>query len=142
MNPGRAWMYQRTVNGRVLSSFMEGVESFIAFAMTHTKCFSEGMMMFPYNQNKCQNSKYLPLATVMEHLKRKGFVADYFVWTFHGETPIPFMDYGNLLKHKRKKENVMGSTQLLHLMLIMIVNELIKWCMMLQVLSSWTPRSQ
>ena len=34
MNTDRSWMYQRIVNGRVLPSFVEGVDAFVTFALT------------------------------------------------------------------------------------------------------------
>ena len=103
MNPDRSWMYRRTVNDRIQSSFVEGVEAFIAFALTQTTCLSRGMMKCPCNANKCRNRQFLPPRTVVEHLKRKGFVAEYEVWCYHGEESIPFMDYGSIPKRKRRK---------------------------------------
>ena len=111
MNPDRSWMYRRIVNGRIQSSFVEGVESFITFALTQTTCLSGGKMKCPCNANKCRNKQFLPPETVVEHLKRNGFVSQYEVWCYHGETRAPFMDYEHLSKRKRKEKNVIGSTQ-------------------------------
>ena len=42
MNIDRSRMYQRIVNGRVLPSFVEGVDAFVTFALTQTNCLSGG----------------------------------------------------------------------------------------------------
>ena len=110
MNTDRSWMYERIVNGRVLPSFVEGVNAFVAYALTQTTCLSGGMMKCPCTQFKCRNKQFLPPETVVEHLKRRGFVAEYVVWTSHGEAYQPFMDYENLVKRKRKEKIVVESS--------------------------------
>ena len=109
MNTDRSWMYQRTVNGSVLPSFVEGVDAFVAYALSQTSCLNGGMMRCPCNQYKCRNKQFLPAETVVEHLKRKGFVPEYFIWNCHGEAYKPFMDYEQLGKRKRKEKIVIGS---------------------------------
>ncbi|KAL6575837.1 hypothetical protein OROHE_000818 [Orobanche hederae] len=59
MNTDRSWMYQRTVNGALQSSFVEGVEAFIGFALTQTHCLSNGSLKCPCNnRHMSKNEKY------------------------------------------------------------------------------------
>ena len=43
----------------------------------------------PCNHRKCQNRNYLDEDTVKVHLRRNGFVTDYYRWYHHGETYVP-----------------------------------------------------
>ncbi|KAL6528131.1 hypothetical protein OROHE_015081 [Orobanche hederae] len=110
MNPDRSWRYQRTVNGALQSSFVDGVEAFIGFTLTQTHCLSNGSFKCPCNTSKCRNMQYFPPTTVVEYLKRNGFVPHYEVWDHHGETAILQMDYSLLGRKPRKRKTLVEDT--------------------------------
>ena len=87
MNSARAyWMYDNRIkNNRVQSSFLKGVQGFITAAMEHPCCVKKGFIKCPCSSETCRNKKYLSPTTVSEHLRRNGFMHEYYVWTSHGE---------------------------------------------------------
>ncbi|KAL6513191.1 hypothetical protein OROGR_020677 [Orobanche gracilis] len=42
----------------------------------------------PCTASKCKNQRFLDTESVKEHLVRNGFVPNYEVWIFHGETNL------------------------------------------------------
>ncbi|XP_073049018.1 uncharacterized protein [Primulina eburnea] len=89
MDNDRNWMYRRLENGFVTAEYCVGVESFVAFALSHPECLLDGNIRCPCNRKKCQNQTYVDEDTVKVHLGRYGFVPDYYNWYFHGEEYIP-----------------------------------------------------
>ncbi|XP_073119657.1 uncharacterized protein [Henckelia pumila] len=87
-NTNRQWMYRRFDNGYVNDDYINGVEDFIVFALTHAECLSSGKIRCPCNDKKCQNKVFLDPVTVKVHLGRNGFVPNYHNWHLHGEVYI------------------------------------------------------
>ncbi|KAL6575934.1 hypothetical protein OROHE_000405 [Orobanche hederae] len=54
--------------------------------------------------------QYFPPTTVVEHLKRNGFVPHYEVWDHHGETTTLQMDYSLLDRKPRKRKTQVEDT--------------------------------
>ena len=79
MNPDRSWMYQRMRNGKLIPSFVEGVEAFIAFTHAHPDCVKGGLIKCPCSLKKCSNRSWKDPKIVVEHLKKNGFVSKYHV---------------------------------------------------------------
>ncbi|XP_073120385.1 uncharacterized protein [Henckelia pumila] len=88
-NTDRRWMYRRFENGYVIDDYINGVEDFIVFALTHAEYLSSGKIRYcPCNDKKCQNKVFLDPVTVKVHLGRNGFVPKYYNWHLHGEVYI------------------------------------------------------
>ena len=85
MRQFRSWMYNRLMPGRkgYTNEFLNGVEEFVAFACQQAH-LAKGKIRCPCS--KCRNMNYIMPEDVRVHLYRKGFVADYWYWTCHGET--------------------------------------------------------
>nr|GMC63030.1 uncharacterized protein LOC109179592 [Ipomoea batatas] len=78
-------MYTRIRNGLLTEEFLAGLDTFIQFATSQHSWMDGERIKCPCNQRKCQNTKFLDVATVKFHLAKYGFVSDYYVWRFHGE---------------------------------------------------------
>ncbi|KAL6581941.1 hypothetical protein OROMI_005955 [Orobanche minor] len=90
MNMDRSWMYKRFEGGYLNPTFVEGVENFIEYATNQQRWKDGAKIKCPCNLIKCRNRRFLDVETVKFHLAKYGFVSNYFVWTFQGETnPIP-----------------------------------------------------
>ena len=63
--------------------FKNSVEEFLRFALSKTHLVQSGKLRCPCT--RCKNRKFMQEDKVRLHLWRFGFVADYFVWTSHGE---------------------------------------------------------
>ncbi|XP_073151945.1 uncharacterized protein [Henckelia pumila] len=87
-NTDRRWMYRRFENGYVTDDYINGVEDFIVFALTHAECLSSGKIRCPCNDKKCQNKVFLDPVIVKVHLGRNGIVPNYYNWHLHGEVYI------------------------------------------------------
>ena len=84
MSVGREWMYTRlNADGIINKDFVDGVESFIAYACKQLGTSNVTELRCPCK--KCHNWKLLKLDDVRVHLFRKGFVLEYYVWNRHGE---------------------------------------------------------
>ena len=85
MRQFRSWMYNRLMPGRkgYTNEFLNGVEEFVAFACQQAH-LAKGKIRCPCS--KCRNMNYIMPEDVRVHLYRKGFVANYWYWTCHGET--------------------------------------------------------
>ncbi|XP_073137847.1 uncharacterized protein [Henckelia pumila] len=81
-------MYRRLQNGYISDEYINGVEDFMIFALSHVECLSAGKVRCPCNHKKCQNKVFLDENTVKEHLGRSGFVPNYYNWHLHGEEYI------------------------------------------------------
>ena len=75
------WMYKIS---RVAHEYVTGVNEFIACAVEYLKRKGEERITCPCRD--CYNLKKYPnVDTVREHLFRRGFMADYTKWIWHGE---------------------------------------------------------
>ncbi|XP_070010832.1 uncharacterized protein [Nicotiana sylvestris] len=81
----RTWMYNRNYPNRqgLQEDFVEGVDDFIRRAMSLPPYLSEGVIRCPCVRYDCM--KFGKSVKVKHHLYRKGFIANYFVWTNHRE---------------------------------------------------------
>lgn len=81
----RRWMYKKNYpNQRLLrEEFVEGVAGFIVRAKTFNGFLIGGMIRCPCVKCKCV--KFLKPEDIKDHLYKKGFMKDYYVWIFHGE---------------------------------------------------------
>ncbi|XP_018632807.1 uncharacterized protein [Nicotiana tomentosiformis] len=80
----RRWMYNRNYSNRELrEEFIEGVAGFIAWAKILYEFLTGGMIRCPCVKCKCD--KFLKPEDIKDHLYKKGFMKNYFVWIFHGE---------------------------------------------------------
>ncbi|KAK2445148.1 hypothetical protein QL285_016112 [Trifolium repens] len=81
----RSWMYDRTYPGRtgLKPNFEEGVKGFIAFAVAQETYKVEEGIRCPCTKCTCRFIK-TPVE-VSNHLKKVGFMKDYWVWTNNGE---------------------------------------------------------
>ncbi|KAL3629650.1 hypothetical protein CASFOL_026872 [Castilleja foliolosa] len=85
----RSWMYKRRVDGFLSNAFVDGVESFIQFALTRPSTERDGdKMKCPCRRTKCCNRAYRSIDEIKFHLCSKGFVPDYLIWSHHGETNL------------------------------------------------------
>ncbi|CAK8543573.1 unnamed protein product [Lathyrus sativus] len=82
----RSWMYDRTLPGRrgLTPNFEEGVNGFITWAFAQECCRREGGVRCPCLKCECRSIISDP-EEVERHLKRKGFIKNYWVWTYNGE---------------------------------------------------------
>ncbi|CAK8534319.1 unnamed protein product [Lathyrus sativus] len=82
----RSWMYDRLYprRRRLKPNFKEGVKGFITWAFSQKCCLSEGGVRCPGLKYGCK-----PIISdaeeVEQHLKRRGFIKKYWVWTYNGE---------------------------------------------------------
>ena len=84
MSVGREWRYTRlNADGTINKDFVDGVESFLAYACKQLETFEVTELRCPCK--KCHNRKYLKLDDARVHLFRKGFFPDYYVWNRHRE---------------------------------------------------------
>ncbi|KAL6530396.1 hypothetical protein OROHE_014749 [Orobanche hederae] len=88
MNPDRSWMYSRRANDYFQLSYFKEVENFIEFATSQPRFMNGGKIKCPCTAAKCKNQRFLDTKSVKEHLVRNGFVPNYEVWIFHGETNL------------------------------------------------------
>src|SRR3954470_6591893 len=79
-------MYDRTFPGRMglKPNFIVGVEGFISWAFAQELCRSEGGVRCPCLKCECRPIISDP-QEITAHLHRRGFIANYWVWTFNGE---------------------------------------------------------
>ena len=83
-------MYNRNLPKRkgLREEFISGVDQFINFALSNEECQKNGeSVRCPCS--KCRNRRFEHPNTVVEHLYRRGFVDDYWIWTCHGEDHPP-----------------------------------------------------
>ncbi|CAK8532116.1 unnamed protein product [Lathyrus sativus] len=81
-----SWMYDRTLPGRrgLTPNFEEGVKGFITWTFAQEYCRREGGVRCPCLKCECRPIISDP-EEVERHLKRKGFIKNYWVWTYNGE---------------------------------------------------------
>ena len=82
----RSWMYDSLYPGRrgLKPNFEEGVKGFIRWAFSQECCRSEGGVRCPCIKCGCRPIIEDP-EVVESHLKRRGFIENYWVWTYNGE---------------------------------------------------------
>lgn len=76
-------MYQRRREGPGLLEFANMLETFIEFASSHPEFLDGEKMKCPCA--KCKNRPYRDPFEVRMHICQRGFVPNYYVWTYHGE---------------------------------------------------------
>ena len=93
----RRWVYDRCYRGwrGLKETFVIGVEQFIQTARQY-KYYLEGGIRCPYIKYECTH--ILKYEEVKVHLYRKGFMLDYWIWTFHSEE-VPFVYLGEHERH-------------------------------------------
>ncbi|CAH9097982.1 unnamed protein product [Cuscuta europaea] len=80
----RSWMYQKhRDNYGIRSEFLNGVEDFIKFAQEQKNYMDGDKIRCPCT--KCKNLQFKDVDQVVWDLYEKGFVANYYNWTSHGE---------------------------------------------------------
>ncbi|CAH9146216.1 unnamed protein product [Cuscuta epithymum] len=81
----RNWMYERynLFTKNVFDRFISGMKSFVEFARVQHEFMSEENIRCPCQ--KCKNWCFYDIETVKLHLFRHGFLANYYIWTSHGE---------------------------------------------------------
>ncbi|XP_070004824.1 uncharacterized protein [Nicotiana sylvestris] len=103
----RTWMYNRNYSNRqgLQEDFVEGVHDFIRHAMSLQSYLSEGVIRCPCVRCNCM--KFEKPAGVKHHLYRKEFIANYFVWTNHGEIDGSYEIFHNMVvgESSRSVEN-------------------------------------
>ncbi|XP_021741305.1 uncharacterized protein LOC110707585 [Chenopodium quinoa] len=81
----RDWMY---VENRTQPEFMNGIEEFCRTAIKHQRTTKGETIFFPCRD--CNNvKKWKEISVVENHLFRRGFMANYTIWYWHGEKIIP-----------------------------------------------------
>ena len=86
----RRWMYdQWDSNGQISKEFAEGLNEFMRFAGNQEITLREGKTFCLCI--RCDNSKFIPIERVWNHLYQYGFTPNYKIWYFHGE-----VDTGNM----------------------------------------------
>ena len=78
----KSWMYV-TIKDRMNSHFLKERDAFIKFAFNHVE---EGITQIACACNKCQNKRYFSREDVAHHILLNGFVRNYEIWRFHGES--------------------------------------------------------
>nr|XP_018623102.1 uncharacterized protein LOC104086815 isoform X2 [Nicotiana tomentosiformis] len=84
-NLERNWMYKR-LDGRggINSCFITGVNKFLHFACSQRNRMNDYDVRCPCK--KYHNIKYMNVETVKLHLYQYGFIENYFLWKYQGET--------------------------------------------------------
>ncbi|XP_048498370.2 uncharacterized protein LOC104900813 [Beta vulgaris subsp. vulgaris] len=80
----RSWMYDRREGRFLKTEFVNGVRDFIEFAQQNHKFKDAEKIRCPCF--RCNNKRFFDVDIVREHLYKKGFCHNYFVWLCHGET--------------------------------------------------------
>lgn len=85
MSAHREWMYRRLLsNGEFNPAFLEGIADFIRFASGKPAYMDKDKIKCPCR--KCDNKLYKSTNEVRFHISKFGFVNNYHVWRFQGET--------------------------------------------------------
>ncbi|XP_021718897.1 uncharacterized protein LOC110686603 [Chenopodium quinoa] len=81
----RDWMY---VENRTQPEFLNGIEEFCRTAIEHQRTTKGETIFCPCRD--CNNvKKWKEISVVENHLFRRGFMANYTIWYWHGEKIIP-----------------------------------------------------
>ncbi|XP_070013433.1 uncharacterized protein [Nicotiana sylvestris] len=100
-------MYNRNYPNRrgLREDFVEGVEDFVRQAMSLPPYIKEGVIRCPCV--KCDCMKFGKPEEVKVHLYMVGFIANYFVWTNHGEMDGSHGIFHNMVvgESSRSREN-------------------------------------
>lgn len=85
MSRNREWMYRRFDEiGGLHSDFLAGLDTFINFASSQPMFMNGEKIKCPCK--RCNNIPYKNKNVVRFHIKKYGFVLDYYTWIFQGET--------------------------------------------------------
>ena len=85
MTSNREWMYRRYHPDFGFNPyFLEGLESFITFARSKPAYMDNDKIKCPCR--KCDNKLYRSTDDVRFHISKFGFVKNYHIWRFQGET--------------------------------------------------------
>ena len=92
----RLWMYDRVHSSRggIKPEFYAGVEQFIRVACQTVQFMNEQKVRCPCTRCKCR--KYFDMDTIRYHLYKDGFMADYWVWTMHGEVATQNFEHASI----------------------------------------------
>ena len=88
MSSDRQWMYKRFMNGILNQDFLNGLETFINFACSQSRWMDGDKIKCPCNNRKCQDMSFRDVNTVKYHVAKYGFVPNYFVWIYQGESTM------------------------------------------------------
>ena len=88
-------------NGQISKEFAEGLKEFMGFAGNQDLTLRGGKMFCP--SIRCDNSKFIPIERVWNHLYQCGFTPNYKIWYLHKE-----VDIGNI---PRTNENMAVSLE-------------------------------
>ena len=87
MSGNREWMYSRFLpSGNYNPEFVEGLDSFIKFASSKPAYMDIDKIRCPCK--KCENKCYRDTDEVQYHISRFGFVKNYHIWRFQGESLV------------------------------------------------------
>lgn len=104
MSTFRDWMYDRKdERGSLRDEFATGVRIFLDFAFGPKGTISGGKITCPCARCKCRS--YHDYGTVHMHLIRSGFMENYHLWHYHGETET---DYGHEYREIAESSTVGG----------------------------------
>ncbi|KAL6550610.1 hypothetical protein OROMI_021098 [Orobanche minor] len=88
MAENRDWMYKRFLSdGSFNPDFVNGLENFIHFSSTQPSFMDKERIKCPCK--KCDNIPYRDIEVVRYHISKNGFVKNYQIWRYQGETSNP-----------------------------------------------------
>ena len=76
------------MNGILNQDFLNGLETFINFACSQSRWMDGDKIKWPCNNLKCQNMSFRDVNTARYHVAKYGFVPNYFVWIYQGESTM------------------------------------------------------
>ena len=88
MSSYRQWMYKRFMNGILNQDFLNGQETFINFTCSQSRWMDGDKIKCLCNNRKCQNMSFYDVNIVRYHVANYGFVSNYFVWIYQGESTM------------------------------------------------------
>ena len=88
----RAWMYNRKNRAGLTDEFMSGVVLFLGATLAYNQNPQD--MYIPRLCVRCECCFFKIVETVVEHLYKWGFQANYYFWTFHGDQSRQNWNYG------------------------------------------------
>ena len=111
----RRWVYDSCYSGRkgLKETFVIGVEQFIQTTRQYKYYALEGGIRCPCV--KCEGTHILKDEEVKVHLYKKGFMPDYWIWTFHGEE-VPFVYSGEHEIHFPSQSTMDHTSKMNHIM--------------------------
>lgn len=89
MSRDRRWMYDDWSATGPNANWCKNAQDFVNLAFSRPNARSEGVHC---PCSKCGNFKKQNEYNLSHHIVKNGFVPNYFVWTYHGETAPPSLD--------------------------------------------------